>query len=88
MRQPIKTWRNSYEGTKINNKNDTSTPPAKRYRRSAVCVSPTVIEQSINLPAPQSGTAYNKIEVVAILSKLDAGNRAAMLKAILEHQQR
>ena len=77
------------EGTKINNKHDTSTPPAKRYRRSAVCVSPTVIEQSINLPAPQSGTAYNKIEVVAILLKiLDAGTRAATLKAILEHQNR
>ena len=66
------------EGTKINNKHDTSTPPAKRYRRSAVCVSPTVIEQSINLPAPQSGTAYNKIEVVSILSKiLDVGTRSA-----------
>ena len=48
-----------------------------------------MIEQSINLPAPQSGTAYNKIEVVAILSKiLDAGTRAATLKAILEHQKR
>ena len=69
------------EGTKINNKHDTSTPPAKRYCRSAVCVSPTVIEQSINLPAPQSGTAYNKIEVVAILLKiLDAGTRAETLK--------
>ena len=66
------------EGTKINNKHDTSTPPAKRYCRSAVCVSPTVIEQSINLPAPQSGTAYNKIEVVSILSKiLDVGTRSA-----------
>jgi len=77
------------EGTKINNKHDMSTPPAKRYRRSAVCVSPTVIEQSINLPAPQSGTAYNKIEVVAILSKiLDAGTCAATFKAILEHHKR
>ena len=77
------------EGTKINNKHDTSTPPAKWYRHSALCFSPTVIEQSINLPAPQSGTAYNKIEVVAILLKiLDAGTRAVTLKAILEHQKR
>ncbi len=76
------------EGTKNNNNHDTSTPPAKRYRRSAVCVSPTVIEQSINLPAPQSGTAYNKIEVVAIMLKIpDVGTCAAMLKAILEHQK-
>ena len=65
---------------KNNNNHDTSTPPAKRYRRSAVCVSPSVIEQSINLPAPASGTAYNKIEVVTIMSKIpDAGTRAATL---------
>ena len=74
---------------KNNNKHDTSTPPAKRYCRSAVCVSPTVIEQSINLPAPASGTAYNKIEVVTIMSKIpDAGTRAATLNAIFEHQKR
>jgi len=48
-----------------------------------------VIEQSINLPAPASGTAYNKIEVVTIMSKIpDAGTRAATLNAIFEHQKR
>ena len=74
---------------KNNNNHDMSTPPAKQYHCSAVCVSPIVIEQSINLPAPASGTAYNKIEVVTIMSKIpDAGTCAATLNAIFEHQKR
>jgi hypothetical protein len=74
-----------------NNKHDTNTPPAKRYCCSTACVSPTVTAESINLPTPESGTAYNKIEVVNIMSKVPVGHihtRAATLKAILEHQKR
>jgi hypothetical protein len=74
-----------------NNEHDTNTPPAKRYCRSIACVSPTITAESINLPTLESGTAYNKIEVVNIMSKVPVGHlhtRAATLKAILEHQKR
>ena len=74
-----------------NNKPDTNTPPAKRYRCSRACVSPTDIADSINIPTPKSGAAYNKIEVVNILSKVPVGDihtRAAMVKAILAHQKK
>jgi hypothetical protein len=74
-----------------NNKHDTDTPPAKRYHRSRACVSPTYTDDSINLPTPESGTAYNKIEVVNILSKVPVGDihsRAATVKAILAHQKK
>ncbi len=74
-----------------NNKHDTDTPPAKRYCLSTACVSPTVTTESINLPTPERGPAYNKIEVVNIMSKVPVGHihtRAATLKAILEHQKR
>jgi hypothetical protein len=74
-----------------NNKHDTNTPPAKRYRRSPACVSPIDTNDSINLPTPKSGTAYNKIDVVNILSKVPVGHFhtcAAMVKAILAHQKK
>jgi hypothetical protein len=74
-----------------NNKHDTNTPPAKRYRHSPACVSSTDTNDSINLPTPKSGTAYNKIEVVNILSKVPVGHfhtRAATVKAILAHQKK
>jgi hypothetical protein len=74
-----------------NNKHDTDTPPAKRYRRSPAYVSPTDTNDSINLPTPKSGTAYNKIEAVNILLKVPVGHfhtRAAMVKAILAHQKK
>ncbi len=74
-----------------NNKHDTSTPPAKRYRCSGACVIPTDTHDSIYLPTPESGTAYNKIEVVNILPKVPIGDihtRAATVKAILAHQKK
>jgi hypothetical protein len=74
-----------------NNKHDTDTPPAMRYCRSRACVSPTDTNDSMNLPTPKSGTAYNKIEVVNILSKVPVGDihtRAAKVKAILAHQKK
>jgi hypothetical protein len=74
-----------------NNKHHTGIPPAKRYRRSPNCVSPTDTDDSNNLPTPKSGTAYNKIEVVNILSKVPVGHihtRAATVKAILAHQKK
>jgi hypothetical protein len=74
-----------------NNKHDTNTPPAKRYCRSSACVSPTDTDDSINLPTPESETAYNKITVVNILSKVPVGHfhtRAATVKAILAHQKK
>jgi hypothetical protein len=55
---------------KYNNKHDTHTPPAKRFRQTTACVSPTVTANSINLPNPESGNAYNKMEVVNIMSKV------------------
>ncbi len=69
-----------------NNKHDTNTPPAKRYCHSTACVSPAVTTENINLPTTESGTAYNKIEMVNIMSKVPVGHihtRAATLKAIL-----
>jgi hypothetical protein len=74
-----------------NNKHDTNTPPAKRYHRSCACVSPTDANDSINLPTPKSGTTYNKIEEVNILSEVPVGDihtRAATVKAILAHQKK
>jgi hypothetical protein len=74
-----------------NNKHDANTPPAKRYRCSPACVSPTDSNDIINLPTPQSGTAYNKIEVVNILLKIPVGHFhtcAAMGKAIPAHQKK
>ncbi len=74
-----------------NNEHDTHPPPAKRYHHSRVSVSPTDTNNSINLPTPESGTAYNKDEVVNILSKVPVGDihtRAAMVKAILAHQKK
>jgi hypothetical protein len=74
-----------------NNKPDTNTPPAKRYRCSRACVSPTDIADSINIPTPKSGAAYNKIEVVNILLKVPVGDIhscAATVKAIIAHQKK
>ena len=59
---------------KNNNKYNTNTPPAKRYRRTTACVTPTVTTNSINLSTPEIGTAYNKIEVVNIMLKVPAGD--------------
>jgi hypothetical protein len=73
-----------------NNKHDTDTPPAKSYCHSPACVSPTDTNDSINLPNPKSGTAYNKIEWVNILSKVFVGHihtRTATVKAILAYQK-
>ena len=75
---------------KYNNKHDTGTPPAKRCRRTTACVSPTVTANSINLPNPESGNAYNKMEVVNIMSKVPERTHihAATVEVILKHQQK
>lgn len=76
---------------KNNNKHDIGTPPAKRYRRGTACVSPIVSADSINLPNPESGAAYNRMEVVNIMLKIppeDVHIRAATLKVILNHQKK
>jgi len=76
---------------KNNNKHDIGTPPAKRYRHGTACVSPIVSADSINLPNPESGAAYNRMEVVNIMLKIpleDVHIRAATLKVILNHQKK
>jgi len=75
---------------KYNNKHDTRTPPAKRCRQTTACVSPTVTANSINLPNPESGNAYNKMEVVNIMSKVPERTHihAATVEVILKHQQK
>ena len=76
---------------KNNNKHDIGTPPTKRYRRGTACVSPIVSADSINLPNPESGAAYNRMEVVNIMLKIpleDVHIRAATLKVILNHQKK
>jgi hypothetical protein len=82
--------RHVIEGQNNNNMIPTL-PQQKRYRCSTASVSPTATTESINLPTLESGTAYNKIEVVNIMSKVPVGHIyacAATLKAILEHQKR
>jgi hypothetical protein len=74
-----------------NNKLYSVTPPAKRSRHTTACVSPIVTADSINLPTPESGTAYTKSEVVNIMSKVPVGHVhscAARIKVILEHQKK
>ena len=76
---------------KNNNKHVVDTPQAKRQRRATACVSPIDTADSVNLPTPASGTAYNKIEVVNIMSEIPVSNshtRAATIKLILEHQKK
>jgi hypothetical protein len=77
---------------KNNNKHDIGTPPAKRYRCGTACVvSPIVSADSINLPNPESGAAYNRMEVVNIMLEIppeDVHIRAAALKVILNHQKK
>jgi hypothetical protein len=61
----------------------------KRHRRSTVCVSLTD-NSNDHLPAPKSGSGYNKMEVVNIMLKIpvkDGLLRSATAKAILEHQK-
>ena len=68
-----------------NNKKDIATPNAKRCHHSRACVSPT---DTITLPIPASGKAFNKIEVVNLMSKVPVGHiHAAMAKAIMKHQK-
>jgi hypothetical protein len=68
-----------------NNKKDIATPTAKRCCRSHAYVSPTGI---ITLPTPASGKAFNKIEVVDLMSKVPVGHiRAETAKAIMAHQK-
>ncbi len=74
---------------KHNNKIVDVTPAAKRHRRSTVCVSPTD-NSDVQLPAPKSGSSYNKMEVVNIMLKIpveDGLLRSATVKAISEHQK-
>ena len=69
--------------------------PALHQQRDAArlltaCVSPTVTANSINLPNPESGNAYNKMEVVNIMSKVPERTHihAATVEVILKHQQK
>ncbi len=74
---------------KHNNKMVDVTPAAKQDCRSTVCVSPTD-DSNVHLPAPKSGSGYNKMEVVNIMLKIpveDGLLRSATAKAILEHQK-
>jgi hypothetical protein len=51
---------------------------------------PTDTVDSITLPPPTGGKAYNKIEVMNIMLKVPVGHVhicATMLKAILAHQK-
>jgi hypothetical protein len=64
------------------------TPAAKQHRRSTACVSPTDTLDIITLPTPASGKAFNKFEVVNLMSKVPVGHiHAAMAKAIMKHQK-
>ncbi len=54
-----------------NNKKDIATPNAKRCHHSRACVSPT---DTITLPIPARGKAFNKIEVVNLMSKVPVGH--------------
>ncbi len=76
------------EECKYNKKHDTGTPPAKRCRCTTACVSPTITANSINLPNPDSGNAYNKMEVVNIMLKVPecTHTHAATVEVILKHQ--
>jgi hypothetical protein len=68
-----------------NNRKDIATPTAKRCRHSPACVSPTDI---ITLPTSASGKAFNKIEVVNLMSKVPVGHmHAETAKAIMAHQK-
>ncbi len=68
-----------------NNKKDIATPNAKRCRHSCACVSPT---DTITLPIPASGKAFNKIEVVNLMSKVPVSHmHAERARAIMAHQK-
>ena len=76
---------------KHNHKTVDITPAAKRHSRSTACVSPTDDSNSVLLSAPESGSGYNKMEVVNIMLNVpveDCHLRAATMKAIAEHQKR
>ncbi len=73
---------------KHNNKMVDVTPAAKQHRPSTACVSPTNTLDIITLPTPTSVKAFNKIEVVNLMSKVSVGRiRAAMAKATTKHQK-
>ena len=71
-----------------NNKMVDATPAAKQQCCSTACVSPTDTCDIITLPTPASGKAFNKIEVLNLMSKVtDCHIRAATAKAIIKHQK-
>jgi hypothetical protein len=70
-----------------NNMADVS-PAAKQHHHSTACVSPIDILDIITLTTPASGKAFNKIEVVNLMSKVPIGHIcAARAKAIMKHQK-
>jgi hypothetical protein len=74
---------------KHNNKMVDVTPAVKQHRCSTICVSPTD-NSNVHLLAPESGSGYNKMEVVNIMLKIpvkDGLLRSATAKAILKHQK-
>jgi hypothetical protein len=76
---------------KHNHKTVDITSAAKQHCSSTAWVSPTDNSNSVLLPAPKSGSGYNKMEVVDIMLNVPAKDchlRAATMNAIAEHQKR
>ena len=60
----------------------------ERQRRSTACVSPTDTCDIITLPTPASSKAFNKIEVLNLMSKVtDCHIHAATAKATIKHKK-